>query len=164
MPSTKCGFDDVPGELAGADMLIKWGPTLMVDIGFDANYDWKVATSPPVPGTKGLHALVDTGATESCIDSLLAAQLNLPIVDKRNVSGVHGSREVGIHLAQVYVPSLGFTINGAFAGVDLRAGGQLHSALIGRTFLRHFKMIYDGQTGTVELTSFANPSAPPPAG
>lgn len=44
-------------------------------------------------------------------------------------------------------------MNGAFAGVDLKAGGQIHSALIGRTFLRHFKMIYDGRTGTVSLSN-----------
>ena len=44
-------------------------------------------------------------------------------------------------------------MNGAFCGVDLKAGGQIHSALIGRTFLRHFKMIYEGKTGTVTITS-----------
>jgi hypothetical protein len=36
--------------------------------------------------------------------------------------------------------------------VDLKAGGQIHSALIGRTFLKHFKMVYDGRTGTVTLS------------
>jgi predicted aspartyl protease len=153
MPSTKCGFTDKPGGFTGPDALVKWGPTLFVDIGFDPNYDWKNATTPPVSGSKGLFALVDTGASESCIDSQLAAQLNLPIVDKRPISGVHGQREVNVHLAQVYVPSLNFTINGAFAGVDLLVGGQAHSALIGRTFLRHFRLVYEGNTGNVELGS-----------
>jgi hypothetical protein len=68
-------------------------------------------------------------------------------------AGVHGAKEVNVHLAQVYIPSLKYTIYGAFSGVDLRAGGQAHSALIGRTFLRQFKMIYDGPTGDVELSS-----------
>ncbi len=45
------------------------------------------------------------------------------------------------------------TMNGAFSGVDLKAVGQVHSALIGWTFSRHFKMIYEGKTGTVTLTS-----------
>jgi len=153
MPSVKCGFLDERGGMSGSDSLVKWGPTLFVDIGFGPNYDWKVATTPPVPGSKGLYALVDTGASECCIDSQLAAQLNLPIVDKRPISGVHGQGEVNVHLAQVYVPSLNFTMNGAFAGVDLLAGGQAHSALIGRTFLRHFHLIYDGDTGNVEISS-----------
>lgn len=101
----------------------------------------------------GINALVDTGAMESCIDSLLAAQLGLPIVDRRKVSGVHGSQEVNVHLAQVHVPSLKVTIYGAFAGVHLAAGGQAHNALIGRTFLRNFTMVYEGRTGTVTLSN-----------
>jgi predicted aspartyl protease len=153
MPTTKCGFNDIPGGTTGTDNLVQWGPTLLVDIGFDANYIFSPSAPPPVPGMTGLHALVDTGATECCIDSLLGAQLNLPIIDKRVIAGAHGAKEVNVHLAQVFVPSLNFTIYGAFAGVDLRAGGQFHSALMGRTFLKHFKMIYEGSTGSVELSS-----------
>src|SRR5580658_6841776 len=77
MPSTKCGFNDQPGGLTAVTALVKWGPTLLVDIGFDPNYKNAVGGSLPVPGKTGLYALVDTGATESCIDRLLAAQLNL---------------------------------------------------------------------------------------
>ena len=151
MRNTKCGFDDIPGGATGADSLVNWGPTLLVDIGFDPNYN-SASTALPVPGKTGLQALVDTGATESCIDSLLAAQLNLPVVDKKMTAGAHGAKEVNVHMAQVYIPSLNITIVGTFAGVDLRAGGQPHDALIGRTFLRQFKMIYDGRTGNVEVT------------
>jgi hypothetical protein len=62
-----------------------------------------------------------------------------------------------MHLAQVHIPALGFTIYGEFAAVDLRAGGQSIDALIGRTFLQHFKMIYDGITSGVEIISPDNP-------
>jgi hypothetical protein len=96
--------------------------------------------------------LVDTGAGESCIDNLLAGQLNLPIVDRRPISGVHGAHIVNMYLAQIHVPSLAFTIYGAFAGVDLAAGGQVHKALIGRTFLQNFTMVYEGLTGSVKLS------------
>ena len=98
-------------------------------------------------------ALVDTGATESCIDSELAATLNLPIVNRRPIAGVGGITEVYVHLAQIYIPELAWTIYGRFDGAHLAAGGLLHSALIGRTFLRHYKMNYDGQTGVVILTN-----------
>jgi hypothetical protein len=33
---------------------------------------------------------------------------------------------------------------GAFAGVELRAGGQPHGVLLGRSFLNQCIMIYDG--------------------
>jgi predicted aspartyl protease len=138
-------------------MLTRWGPQLFVDIGFDPNYTFVPGGPLPVPGKTKLPALVDTGATESCIDSLLAAQLNLPAIDKRMQAGAHGAKEVSIHLAQVHVPSLGFTIYGEFAAVDLRIGGQSIDALLGRTFLRHFKMIYDGATGDVEIIGQTNP-------
>jgi hypothetical protein len=151
MRSTKCGFVDVQGGLTACDGLVQWGPTLLVDIGFDPNYIFSPTAPPPIPGKTGLHALVDTGATESCIDSLLAAQLNLPVVDRRTTAGAHGAKEVNMHLAQVHIPTLNYTIYGAFAGVDLHAGGQLHYALIGRTFLQDFKMVYEGPTGSVEL-------------
>ena len=107
------------------------------------------------PGITGVAALVDTGAGESCIDSILAAQLNLPIVDRRQIAGVHGAEKVNMHLAQIHVPSLNSTIYGAFAGVHLTTGGQIHQALIGRTFLQNFTMVYEGLTGTVTISKDA---------
>ena len=153
MAKTKCGFDNIQGGASGFDLLVFHGPTLVVDIGFDPAYNPKNIGQIPIPGIKGTVALVDTGAMESCIDSLLASHLNLPIVDRKKIAGTYGIHDVNIHLAQVYVPSLNFTLYGAFAGVHLAAGGQVHKALIGRTFLRHYTMIYEGRTGTVTLSS-----------
>jgi hypothetical protein len=82
----------------------------------------------------------------------MAAQLNLPIVDKRKIGGVGGAQEVNIHLAEVHVPSLAFTIFGQFAGVHLQAGGQVHKALLGRTFLKACSMSYDGPAGKVVIS------------
>src|ERR1700674_4058016 len=146
MAKTKCGFEPVPGGATGQALLTYYGPTISVDIGFDPNHkpDAAGVWTMPVPGISGVIALVDTGAAECCIDSLLATQLNLPIVDKRPVSGSAGSHEANIHLAQIYVPVLNHTITGRFAAVHLAAGGQVHKALIGRTFLQNFTMTYEG--------------------
>jgi predicted aspartyl protease len=151
MREVNCGFDGGEG-ISGADLLITWGPTLQVNIGFDKG--WKAeSTIVPKAGIVMVDALIDTGAGESCIDDLLAAQLNLPIIDKRPISGSSGQHEAKIYLAQVHVPALNYTIYGAFAGVHLAAGGQFHKALIGRTFLVNFTMIYDGPTGRVTIRS-----------
>jgi hypothetical protein len=152
MPETLCGFNDIPSGASGGEQLAAWGPTLIVDVGFDPNYKPEQPWVLPAPGITGIHALVDTGAGESCIDNLLAGQLNLPIVDRRPISGVHGAHMVNMYLAQIHVPTLTFTIYGAFAGVDLAAGGQIHKALIGRTFLQNFTMVYEGLTGNVKLS------------
>ena len=148
MPSVECGFSHLE-EPHCQDSLIQFGPTLAVRIGFDPNFS--PGALPNLPPTE-FHALVDTGASESCIDSGVAQSLGLPIVDRRKVAGVHGSDEVNVHLAQIYVRALSFTSYGQFAGVHLHAGGQPHSALIGRTFLRTFTMVYDGSTGSVILS------------
>ena len=150
MARTKCGFDNGP-QGSGSELLTAWGPTLFVDIGFDQNFNPQNQIQLPVPGIRNVRALVDTGAAESCIDSRLAAQLNLPVVDRRQIGGVGGAHIVNIHLAQVHVPLLGQTAYGAFAAVHLSAGGQFHLALIGRTFLKHFTLIYEGRTGTVMI-------------
>jgi len=152
MPQVSCGFDSSGSQ--GSELLVSLGPTIQVDIGFDPNYHPEARPqSVPVPGITGVRALVDTGAMVSCIDQLLAAQLNLPVVDRAPVSGVHGRHEANVYLAQIHTPSLGFTIYGEFVGVDLQAGGQAHSALMGRTFLRNFRMIYDGRSGSVIISS-----------
>jgi hypothetical protein len=80
-------------------------------------------------------------------------QLNLPVIDRRPSAGVHGAKEMNIHVAQVYIPSLNWFILGEFAGADLIAGGQPHHAIVGRGFLRRFSMTYDGPSGAVVLES-----------
>src|SRR5713101_2684891 len=86
-----------------AAMLIRSLPHLI------CSFYFKILSIP-----KPDRLLVDTGAGESCIDSVLAAHLNLPVVDRRDISGVHGRQTVNMHLAQVVVPSLKFTLYGAF--------------------------------------------------
>ena len=148
MPSVECGFPHLP-DSRGPDTLVRVGPTLTVQIGFDPEFS--PGGTPNIPSAE-FHALVDTGAGESCIDSSVAVSLGLPVVDRQTLAGAHGSGEVNIHLAQLVVPALNLALYGQFAGVHLHAGGQPYSALIGRTFLRAFTMIYDGSTGSVILS------------
>ena len=151
MALTKCGFDDQIG-VSGRELLTTWGPTLVVDIGFDPAYKPN-ANLLPVAGLKGIEALVDTGASISCIDNILASQLGLPVIDRRQIAGAHGAGDANVYLGQVHVPALLFTIYGEFIGVDLQAGGQRHRALIGRTFLQNFTMTYEGRSGTVTISN-----------
>ena len=146
MAEADCGFKSRP------DVLVLHGPTIRIQIGFDLGYHVGDKRAPDLPPDMR-YALVDTGASESCIDSSLAIELDLPVVDRRSVSGSHGAQEVNFHLAQIYVPDLDHAIIGRFAGVHLAAGGQPHSALMGRTFLRNVTMIYEGRTGAVTLSN-----------
>jgi hypothetical protein len=148
MKQTQCGFRDAAGHRA-VDLLVQLGPTLKVDIGFESVPNPKVV---PNLAAKSVRALVDTGAVASCIDSVLAMSLQLPVIDQRNCSGIGGVTKVNMHLAQIYIPSLDHTLYGAFAGVELASGGQWHQALLGRTFLQPFNMVYDGPSGVVTIS------------
>ena len=150
MKTADCGFKDL-GNLTGSRHLQYTGPTLAVDIGFDPAYHSGIDEKPPVPSARGLGALVDTGAQNCCIDATLAMQLQLPIIDQIQVCGVDGTSKKNVHMAQVYVPALDYTIMGHFVGADLTGGGQPHQAILGRDFLKHFKLIYDGRTGKVVI-------------
>ncbi len=85
------------------DLLTVFGPTLTVKIGFDLQYRPGRPRGANLPEQDFL-ALVDTGASESCIDSDLAIALNLPIIDQSEASGVHGRLAVNLHVAQIYIP------------------------------------------------------------
>ena len=79
MPTTDCG-------LSGADSLEIYGPTPIVEVGFDADFEADPSIRPALQSGP-LLALVDTGASESCVDAALAEDLNLPIVDSQNLAG-----------------------------------------------------------------------------
>lgn len=146
MPLTEAGFVTQGG---GPDhqLLIAYGPTIEVIIGH-------VSSDESITGqTQSVHALIDTGAQESCIDNQIAMALALPIVDVCPISGVGGVKDHSVYMAHVYIPTLERYQYGRFAGVDLISGGQPHGALLGRTFLQGVIMIYDGLRAQVTLAS-----------
>ena len=145
MPLIEAGFLDKDGRPDG-DSLRAYGPTVQVVVS-------PMASGDAEPKSETVYVLVDTGATESCIDKDLAERLGLPIVDVRTLSGVGGAKEHGVYAALVSIPQLEVVQYGAFTGVDLKAGGQSHMALLGRTFLSGTLLIYDGIRSQVTIAS-----------
>ncbi len=158
MAQNNSGFLDADG-VSATDLLARIGPTLKVGLGFDPDFDPKHASRTPRLPVDGLWALIDTGASVCCIDSTLAMHLELPLVDKGYCDGISGLIEVDMYLAQIHVPNLQFTLYGKFAGVDLGRGD--HRVLLGRDFLRHFVMTYDGPSRAVFLVDPQQPLPPP---
>ena len=147
MSSVDSGFRGDP------DSLELRGPILRVQIGYDPEFDPGGQNRSNLP-EELYPALVDTGATASCIDSGLAVRSGLPIVDQYEVRGVHGLSKVNVHLAQIYVPSLDWTISKSLAAGNLYSDRNPLFALIGRDFLRNFIMTYNGITGSVIISDF----------
>ena len=144
MADLECGF-------ANPILLQMHGPTISVRVGFDP--DFLPYGGPPSLPDSSVPSLIDTGASISCIDSQLAEELTLPIIGRAAVAGAHGPGKVNEYLAHIYVPVLGITIHGRFNGVHLRAGGQPHDVLLGRTFLQRVTLHYEGTTGRVVVSA-----------
>jgi hypothetical protein len=81
----------------------------------------------------------------------LAQQLQLPLVNQQQASGVGGIHTLNVYLAFIAMPLLATVQAGTFIGAQLSAGGQPHLALIGRTLLSDTLLIYDGRSGSVKL-------------
>ena len=100
--------------------------------------------------TPPVWALIDTGASLSCIDKAFAVQCKLPIHGiPFTILGVSGRDDVNRHLGQIHIPLLNTTIYGLFPAVDL--SGQNHKVIIGRAFLESCVMTYNGMTGDVQI-------------
>ena len=146
MTTASCQYPGVP---VSRNSLVAYGPTLEVRVGFDASYR-PVTGRVPKLRQDLIPALVDTGATESHVDTQLAVALELPYVGPTKVSGASGGiREHPTYLAQIYIPDLKITVYGKFASADLLKGKQPHAVILGRTLLQGFRMVYDGKKGTV---------------
>ena len=153
MTIARVGFNPNDTE-TGAQLLTRNGPTAFVIVSAFGPDDYDIDKRETHPQVSTLlPALIDTGATESCIDDQLAIELGLPLVDRRSVAGVGGQHPVDVYLAYVFVPTLSLVLTGLFCGVHLTVGGQVHRALLGRTMLQNLIMIYDGLSGTVTLAN-----------
>ncbi|MCP4391018.1 MAG: hypothetical protein GY802_22185 [Gammaproteobacteria bacterium] len=107
MPLTEAGFHTDKG-IPYPQRLLWQGPTLEVIVRhMDTGDD-----TPEQNETVG--ALVDTGATISCIDRQLAEELELPIVDQQEIAGVGGSKMHPVYKAQVHVSNLDHMQYGPF--------------------------------------------------
>lgn len=109
------------------------------------------AVAVPAAAPRLVEALIDTGASESCVDEDLAQSLHLPLIDRRSSSGIGGKEDFNVYLGHIRILALNFTQFGRFTGVKLESGGQPHRALLGRTLLRSMVLVYDGRDGTVRL-------------
>ncbi|MBI3576010.1 MAG: retropepsin-like domain-containing protein [Gammaproteobacteria bacterium] len=101
----------------------------------------------PAPGL----ALIDTGASTTCIDDAVAQALGLPVTNVVQVaSASHASTPQNVHPAQIEFIGLPLAIAAPNAIVaPLAAQGLI--ALIGRDVLQHCTLFYNGPAGSISL-------------
>ncbi|HZH28598.1 MAG TPA: retropepsin-like aspartic protease [Azospirillaceae bacterium] len=142
------GGGDEPDPTA----LAAHGASMFVDIEFGPAEALKRLAADVV-------ALIDTGASVNCIDDDLARALRLPVIDLAPMGGVGGLHQSNVYLASLHVKSLNARFYEPLHGVHLAAAGLEHRILLGRPFLRHFVLVYDGMRGVVSIADHASRAA-----
>lgn len=148
MRTAQAGFKKGRAGESAADLLVRVGPTLLVHVGLKSRAP--PGDTPDLP-MKDVHALIDTGAGADGIDDELAQRLGLPVTEEGWISGVGGRHRAVIYTARIYVPALGRLLFQRFTGVRLSEGEQSHRVILGRGFLRGYRLTYDGATADVEV-------------
>lgn len=148
MRKAQAGFRRGIDSKSAADLLAEVGPTFRVDLGLKSRS--AAGEAPDLPA-KRVHALIDTGSGINGVDEDLAHNLRLPFMDEGEISGVHGSAPARFYVARLYVPDLDRLLFEPFAGLKLEQGGQPHRVILGRPFLRRYRMLYDAISGEVEV-------------
>ena len=140
---------DIPAPI----VLVRRGPCVQVSITIAEQIATQLlqqgkAIEPPVSGL----ALIDTGASTSCIDEAAAQKLKLPIVNVVMLaSASHAATASNVYPVRLELTGLPISINAPSAiGAPLAAQGLI--ALIGRDVLRHCTLFYNGMAGEITLS------------
>jgi predicted aspartyl protease len=98
------------------------------------------------------YALIDTGASNTCIDDDTARSMGLPVIDVGTIhSASHAQTPSNIYPVQIEI--VGFRINFQSAqtmGAALTEQGLL--MLLGRDLLERCTLFYNGLTGQITLS------------
>ena len=129
------------------------GPVVQVSVSVEQNIAQQLlAQGVLLPAPERGLALIDTGATSTCIDEAAATRLNLPAIDVATIaSASHASTQQNVHPIQIEVVGLPITISAPRAiAAPLAAQGLV--VLIGRDVLQHCTLFYNGPSGSFSLS------------
>ena len=106
----------------------------------------------PAPEPINGLALLDTGASNTCIDDAEAQKMNLPVIGVGSMSSASHSRTPS-NIYPIQIEVTGFPIrfqSFRTMGASLNDHGLL--LLIGRDLLAHCALFYNGTTGQITLS------------
>jgi predicted aspartyl protease len=148
-PNAAGGTDPIPPQV----VLHHRGPCIQVTATVAATIAAQlnqqgIAVPAPVAGL----ALIDTGATHTCIDAAAAQQLRLPVVDVVTIaSASHASSQQNVYPVHFEVVGMPIQMDSPRTiGAPLAAQGIL--ALIGRDLPQFMTLFYNGPAGTITLS------------
>lgn len=114
------------------------------------------ANNLPIPAAIKGRALIDTGASTTCVDETAVASLGISPIDKVwMTSASHDRTEKGVYPVRLFTreKSGNITIT-ANRAIGAALAGQGLLALVGRDILKDMVLFYQGKDGHIRL-SFA---------
>jgi len=133
--------------------LLLRGPVFQVTLGIAESIAQQLAQQgQTVPEPIAGWALLDTGASSTCIDDAAAQKLKLPVIDKGKISSAsHDSIDVNIYPALISFTGTPIKVNILKAmGANLKSQDLI--ALLGRDMLQNFAVFYNGVVGQITLS------------
>lgn len=133
-------------------VLLKQGPCVQVTIGLAQSIaEQLLQQGKPIPQPISGLALIDSGASSTCIDDQAAQELKLPVTNVVNVaSASHSSTQQNVYPIQVQITGLPISFESGAIGAALAPQKLL--ALLGRDVLQHCTLFYNGITGQMTLS------------
>jgi predicted aspartyl protease len=143
--------DGKTAQLSPAIALQLRGPIIQVSVTIEQNAGkGLLSQGKALPVPKSGLALIDTGATGTCIDDQAAKELGLPVIDvAKMTSATHKDQSCNVYPVQINLPSV--VLNSPRTmGAALAPQGLL--VLIGRDVLQNCTLFYNGPTGQITLS------------
>lgn len=133
------------------ELLAMQGPVLPVLLSISEEVQQALMTEgKPIPEPVTGLALIDTGATFTCVDEAAARRAGLPTRGTAKMaSASHPEHEVPVFAGKISMDSININIPTAM-GADLSGFPNL-VALIGRDMLQNCLFVYNGNTGAISL-------------
>jgi hypothetical protein len=155
MPIYDGEFRTQKGE-PGPAGLLQIGPVLPVEIAVpSALSKFLSAQNQPIPAPRTGLALIDTGATRSCVDSQVISSLGVNPIGITSLGTARGRSQHHLYPAKFNFPAIRFEMEfDSVVGVDLsgQGAGKIQIiALIGRDVLSRCILIYYGTKGSFSL-------------
>lgn len=128
------------------------GPCIQVTVSVaQAIAEQLVQQGKVVPEPISGMALIDTGASSTCIDQGAAEKLGVPVINVvKMASASHAETDANVYPIAIEIIGPGININATAMGAALAAQDLL--VLIGRDVLQHGMLVYNGVAGSITLS------------
>jgi predicted aspartyl protease len=127
------------------------GPIVQVSVSLEQSFaQGLLSQGKTLPFAESGFALIDTGASHTCIDDEAAKRLSLPVIDVAMMtSASHTATQQNIYPVQIDIMGMVGISSARTMGANLSPQGLL--MLIGRDVLMHGLLIYNGATGQISF-------------